>query len=298
MEGSEVLSFGGSAIESFVGLPALPSLRRLDLRDTFIRTFAGAEPQPGLVSINLLNTPLASERHLAEMCLIVFGNDLQIVNDAKIALGELGFAQRATPELRQLLVEGWLLTSLDPIGVYDPKTEARRTLKDRRQSSADSIPHAVPSYLEPLSDEKLNGLLRDLIAFSHSCNPLADRVMREPPRPMVKETSWNGHFRSLLAKVEAKNVSPERLKKGKSRRRTISLSTASSSRSSRKEVAAVKDWDRIDRSMMEVGASTEEMFEKRRLNALAIRRRSSVAGQREVREEVKRQMLEKISEEK
>ncbi|OHT11063.1 hypothetical protein TRFO_03974 [Tritrichomonas foetus] len=103
-------------IESFSGLPSIPSLRILDVRGTKIASFYGAQPQPSLQKFRCQDTPLAENKNIALMALIVFGDEVTHVNGEEVGhqVKEQAAAFRETL-LPLLANDRWILTSVSPL---------------------------------------------------------------------------------------------------------------------------------------------------------------------------------------
>jgi hypothetical protein len=114
---------------NFEGLTTIPTLQALRLNNTNIKTFKGAVPQPSLQSLDLSGTPLSRYEMHPMMAVIVFGNQLALVNHKKVSRKTTEAASEHRNRLYQLIVTGWILTCVHrDIVVINPETLERRRL--------------------------------------------------------------------------------------------------------------------------------------------------------------------------
>ena len=146
------LRLQGNRLKNFTGLPRMDRLEVLRLDNTEITSFIGACEQPNLRAIILDHTPLASFAYFRVMTLMVFGPQLETIGQKPITAEERRLAQKLDPQLREFLLKGWLLTSLQPARLYNTVTHARRVF------FAPQSFEAVPTIFEP---EKIEDPLYD-----------------------------------------------------------------------------------------------------------------------------------------
>jgi hypothetical protein len=170
-------------IRSLETHPTIDGLTRLDLSNTALDSFAAAARQPSLTVLLLHGSPLGAEPYLAEMALIVLSDALEIVNSTFVRAGQREFA-RAAASLRADLLGGWLLRALAPLRLVHARTRARKTAQLSEQTPAPSVgrepePEEPP---EALDDDRLNGLLAQVIRLSESWNPRHSEKQEQAPR--------------------------------------------------------------------------------------------------------------------
>ena len=131
----ESLDFSFNPISSLRTLPVLPLLENLNMDGTNLESFAHSQKQPSLKVLNLKNTPLSFYPGIKVMSLVAFGFWLTEVNGMKITEEEIEIAQKISPRLRPLLLNGWNLTSTDPPRVVHCQTHECGTLDDIAKDS-------------------------------------------------------------------------------------------------------------------------------------------------------------------
>lgn len=119
----ESLDFSFNPINSLETLPVLPLLESLNLEGTKLDSFSNAQRQPTLKSLNLINTPISFFSGFKIMSVIIFGSGLTEVNGQRITPQELAIAEKLLPRLRTLLLNGWILTNIDPPRLTHYKTQ-------------------------------------------------------------------------------------------------------------------------------------------------------------------------------
>jgi hypothetical protein len=110
-------------------MTTIPTLKGLHCEHTTLVSFKGAVEQPALESLDFANTPLSRYEFHRLMAIIVFGSQLKNINGHHVVRRLLIRAAEHKIRLRDLLLEGWIVTSLQrPIVIYNPITHARRQI--------------------------------------------------------------------------------------------------------------------------------------------------------------------------
>lgn len=122
------LKLSNNPLTNFRGLHTIPSLEFLRCDNTKIESFEDACYQPKLVNLNLSKTPVAMFRLYRIMAVIVFGDSLELINYIHLRQTEKSKASFLRERLYDQLVKGWILTSTEPLRIYNPKTKARRII--------------------------------------------------------------------------------------------------------------------------------------------------------------------------
>ena len=113
----------------FTGMTKMPSLTRLNISNTSIQTFVGAVEQESLIQISAQKTPLSSHSFFNLMCLIVFGTQIQLINQCKITSADVKQCKRYKEFLLPYLLQGWVIMNLIPnVVIYEVKTQKRRRI--------------------------------------------------------------------------------------------------------------------------------------------------------------------------
>lgn len=150
------------------------SLVYLKLDNTGIANYRGAVKTPSLKYIFLASTPLSTYHFYRVMTAIVFGADtLQEIDHTPIKKSERAFCTKYSDLLYPYLIDGWLLTMVDPIRIFDPVTRRRRVLyppPERRKSllsSTISITNQKSTNQQSISDKKTINQQSSLQEISH-----------------------------------------------------------------------------------------------------------------------------------
>lgn len=112
-------------IVNFEGLIEYPSLDTLVLDETELSSFIGAVPQPNLRVLLMNNTPLAQYQFVSLMAAMVFGDSLIRVNSGTLSKKMLSLAIEFRHLFGDMLLDGWLITSLEPIRLYNVVTKRK-----------------------------------------------------------------------------------------------------------------------------------------------------------------------------
>ena len=126
----ESLNFEGNPIRSFQTLPKLQNMKRLIMNQTKISSFYRCLPQPKLSSFSCINTPLSQYEYLNQMAFIVFGERLKRVNGVNLEENEINFGNENRAKILPYLQNGYILTKLDPVTLFHPKSKDTKILND------------------------------------------------------------------------------------------------------------------------------------------------------------------------
>ena len=122
------LNVSGNPILSFKGLLPYPTLASLNCDNTKISSFLGAVYLPSLTSVTFNNAPISRYPHYRIMAGIVFGTQLERVDFWSIKKSEKGIIETLTPSVRDYLVDGWILTMIQPIKMFHAQTRKRKVI--------------------------------------------------------------------------------------------------------------------------------------------------------------------------
>ena len=122
------LNLSGNKLTNLRGMVEMPNLKELNLDYNKIKSLKYAYDSENLVSISLKNNPISNESHLKVMCLIVFGQKLEQVNQQEITAAEYRLADFFRPKLHDYIIDGYVISSLDPIRLLDPVTRKRKNI--------------------------------------------------------------------------------------------------------------------------------------------------------------------------
>ena len=122
------LNISGNPISSFKGLLSYPSLTSLNCDNTKISSFLGACYLPKLTSATFNNAPISRYPHYRLMAGIVFGSQLERVDFWSIKKSEKSLMESLTPYVRDYLIDGWILTMVQPIKMFHSQSRKRRVI--------------------------------------------------------------------------------------------------------------------------------------------------------------------------
>lgn len=128
IESATELYLDKNPITSLANLPSIPCLQVLSLSHTKIESFKGAKEQPSLTSLIMLNSPLGADQFFRVMALIVYGNQVNKINNAKIPSESLKLADHLRPHIKDLLLAGWTITSVSPVKLINRETRERKVI--------------------------------------------------------------------------------------------------------------------------------------------------------------------------
>lgn len=123
------LNLTKNPVVNFKSLKEYDSLVSLILNDTKLSSFKFAPNLPQLEEICFCNTPLYKNELCKIMTLIAFGEKkLKCINFQEVTERERKEASRLSIKVRDLVVEGWVLTSVDPIRLFNPMNRKRKVV--------------------------------------------------------------------------------------------------------------------------------------------------------------------------
>ena len=121
----ETIDLSFNPIDNFLGMPPLPNLKTLLLDGTQIKSFYYFNSTPSLTSINISQTPFSYNLYCNAMLIIICGFQLVYINKNLVSNADKSIAKQYGKYIRNYLLEGLILTSLQPIVLTDPETRKR-----------------------------------------------------------------------------------------------------------------------------------------------------------------------------
>ena len=122
---SDTVNLSHNPIKLLDSLPVLDDFKALIMDNTKLESFDGAKPQPNIETFSCINTPLGNSKFIALMSVIIFGEQLKIVNNVQITQKVLDEAKQYQSDLYNYLQNGWILTGLNPLKVANVQTHER-----------------------------------------------------------------------------------------------------------------------------------------------------------------------------
>lgn len=124
----ENLSISNNPISDLSILPRFHTLLRLSCDGTLIFTFEGVVDQPRLNSVSLINTPISTLPCFRLMASIAFGRSVVMINGEPLSISDGILRDTYGPVIKSWLFKGYVVISLDPLIIYNPKTKERKKL--------------------------------------------------------------------------------------------------------------------------------------------------------------------------
>lgn len=109
------LDFSWSNVGDFEFLIRYTRLMTLDVSHTLISSLKNARISTTLEDLRIAGSPLADYIYYRLMCLICIGVQLRVIDGENILPIERNFVKRYAEETRDLLLEGFILASVDPV---------------------------------------------------------------------------------------------------------------------------------------------------------------------------------------
>ena len=151
-DAAKIINVSNNPISSFEGIKEYPNLTYLICKNTKIETFQGAKIQPSLQTLTLSGSPLSRETFCRVMALIAFGNSLKTIDQVAIRESDRTLAQTFSSQLRPFIISGWVITSRNPIKIFNSATKQRKTFFP--QSPPPSIPQSKVSRMFPFQNNR------------------------------------------------------------------------------------------------------------------------------------------------
>lgn len=122
------LDLSQNPIKTFEGLTSNYTISHIVLDHTKLMSFVGIESQLYLTSISALRTPIGGNPCFPVMAVILFGDSMETVNGRYISAKKRKLADKLRKYIIDDLVEGWVLTGVNPVILMDPVTRKRKTV--------------------------------------------------------------------------------------------------------------------------------------------------------------------------
>ena len=122
------LDISNNPIPNFKGMVTMPNLDLLKIDNTLIKSFEGAVQQNALTVIMMDKAPISLYPHVQLMSCIVFGDSLRRVNKINVTKKDIKLANELRESLFESLVEGWIITSISPIRLFNTITQKRKVV--------------------------------------------------------------------------------------------------------------------------------------------------------------------------
>lgn len=199
----------------FHELPCLGKAHQLNLDKTGIKSFKFTTKYADITEFNCKLTSLARERYLILMSVIVFGPQLQKVNDKFVKEKDRKLASRLGDILYEELVSGWILRTIKPIVLYNPQTSKRKVLETVKCSNVSDLEslkfyediHSqgdIPIYIDGSEDVELDvsKLRSDFNRLVHPQRP--EKV--EPMERVFERPSSMIHYSSQISSLGGRSL--------------------------------------------------------------------------------------------
>lgn len=149
------LDLSNNPINSFEGMPEIPFLESLNMNSTKIDSLRFFIPNSALSSVFLNHTPFSLNMYYQIMLLVVCGQQLEFINGKQISSQTKRIAAKFSSIIYDFLLNGWILTSLQPIILINHYTHQKKTLcppQDKSEIDPQLIRyHAINSKIETSS---------------------------------------------------------------------------------------------------------------------------------------------------
>ena len=185
------LDICNNPIKTFEGMNTYQSLELLLADNTKLISLKGAQPQYDLGQVSALGTPLGASKHFGLMCLIAFGDSVNIVNGALISDATRSLAKILRPWIGDDIIDGWVILNVDPLIMMDPVTRKRKKLyitDEPRNATEDEVvivreaveENKKPEEPRPQDDEVTRQLRNRFWTFQRKLVANSPRRMGSP----------------------------------------------------------------------------------------------------------------------
>ena len=178
-------------VKNFIGMMNMDHLISLKLSNTQINSFKGGKILPSLKILFLSNTPISRYTHYRIMALIVFGCSLTTIDYGAVKRSEKHAAEKYNDTLRPLLIDGWVVTMLNPIKLYNPETRQRKSIylkhKADNEISALNIVRRSVSPNSPISPKRSIISSRISVFDPERFNKNSQRITQEKTKTVINE---------------------------------------------------------------------------------------------------------------
>ncbi|EAY20758.1 hypothetical protein TVAG_391420 [Trichomonas vaginalis G3] len=134
-----MLVLASNPLKTFNGLNSYENLHELSVNKTKIETFEGAVEIPHLQKFTCYQAPLEKINYLRIMAIIAFGKSLIVVNNVPIPEKERQFADQYADTIRTYIQSGFVITSMNPLRIHNPKTKERKTFYKEKGAENESF---------------------------------------------------------------------------------------------------------------------------------------------------------------
>ena len=173
-------------IQNFIGFEGheVQHLAQLNLDSNPIRSFEGCKTCPRLTWLSMRNTPISRNKYFKLMCLIMFGDQLQTINNEQIPKRFKVQAVALRSHLYDELYNGRIVSSLKPLRMLD-----MNNIENPHHAPAEELIEATRtvSYTLPVEKEKLllmrTKCLKNEVSVAARCRAITDNVGQLPEMP-------------------------------------------------------------------------------------------------------------------
>lgn len=136
------------SIETFVGLPNLEYLIRLNLDSNPLKSFEGSPKLPNLRWLSARNSPISRNPYFKLMAAIVFGNKLATINNEKVMPQIHQQATAFRDSLYPELLKGRIIANLRPLRFIDTKNDVVVNAEPSILAATKKIGYKAPAVQE------------------------------------------------------------------------------------------------------------------------------------------------------
>ncbi|OHT07795.1 hypothetical protein TRFO_23817 [Tritrichomonas foetus] len=123
------LDLSNNRLVDFTGMKNYQRLAQFILdNNPKLSSFKGAEPTNGMTHFSCLKTPLGNSHSINLMAVLVFGDTLKIINGQQIPRSVYRQAAAIGTAVGDYILNGWVITNVDPIRIINPETRQRKTI--------------------------------------------------------------------------------------------------------------------------------------------------------------------------
>ena len=118
-ENSISIDISGNWIKNFDGMKVMQGLTSLNLDNNPISSFKGAQIQPKLKWLSMKKTHISRNPYFKIMCLVVFGEQLSIINNERVTDYHRKMSKQLNSDLLGELVVGHIISNMNPLRLID-----------------------------------------------------------------------------------------------------------------------------------------------------------------------------------
>ena len=207
------LDLSNNRMTNFSGMKTYRSLIQLLADDNpKLSSFKGISNHNQLQHFSCKNTPLGNSANIVLMAVIIFGKSLEFVNGKKVPESMYPKAENLKPHVLKYLLDGWLITNINPIKIIHPETRKRKTIyyDQIKVKKTENPANVEPESNKPLSVYSVSETSSVVNNEEQLHEEEEEEELASEPHPMMDDSELHERFMKIHEDYVNKEMLPNR----------------------------------------------------------------------------------------